>query len=91
MSALPTILPNGVIAVYGMGGYTSDMGLTVRADSDFRFGHVDKVYDGGAVFVYGGDEVLFREADVTYRLIFNDYPYTIIPARLVANQGPPPP
>ena len=89
MSALPTILSNGVIAIYGIGIYVSDSGVVVSADSDFRFGSVNKVYDGGAVFVYGGDTVMFKESEVITRLIYNDYPYTLIPARLVTKDQPP--
>lgn len=91
MSTLPTILANGVVAIYGVGGYISASGVIPNGETDFRFGLINKVYAGGSVFVYDNDEVMFRDADVITRVLYNDYPYTLIPARLVTKQEPPPP
>ncbi len=86
---LPLYLPNGVIAVYGTGTKDSSVGITLISEkSEVRFGTVSKVYDGGAVFVYDGDNVMFREEDVIDRVKYLNYPYTLLPARLVTREVP---
>jgi len=86
MPTFPAILPVGYASIYGLGSYTSPSGALVVADQDFRFGSVYGIYAGGEVFIYGGDVVMFREADVTYRYQVDGVPYTVIPARLATKQ-----
>ena len=83
---LPIYLPNGIVAVYGLGGYNGN--VIPYEDTDVRFGTIYQVYDGGAVFVYNNDSVMFKESQIVGRVIYNDYPYTLIPARLVTKQNP---
>lgn len=86
--ALSLTLPVGVVAVYGDGTTTSGSG--VIAPPGYSFGVVSKIYDGGAVFVYNGDNVMFREADVMERLVEGSGHYTLLPARLVTLEILPP-
>jgi len=86
---LPINLPNGVVAVYGMGTKESPSGITlVSESSEIRFGYIDQIYSGCAVFVYGGDAVMFKENDVIERIMYNNYPYTLVPMRLVTKENP---
>lgn len=87
--SIPLELPNGLIAVYGMGVKQSQSGLElINEQSDIRFAQVYQVYSGGAVFVYNGDYVMFKDADVFGRIKYNNYPYTIVPIRLVTKELP---
>jgi hypothetical protein len=89
MAALPIFLPNGTIAVYGTGSTTSPSGISnTTADGEMRWGSVYQIWNGGATYVYGGDNVMFKETDVVCRLAYNNIPYTIVPARLVTKQEP---
>lgn len=85
--SLPINLPSGVAAVYGMGTMVSSVGLTQpEPNSPLRFGSIYQIYDGGQVFVYGGDEVMFDEKDVICRVVSENIPYTLVPVRLVTKQ-----
>ncbi len=89
MSALPIALPNGIIAIYGQGTKTSLTGIIITDEqSSTRFGIVSQVYSGGEVFIYGGDSVMFKDEDVYDRIVYNDYPYTLVPARLATKEEP---
>lgn len=79
---LPFPLPFGIVSVYGLGSTTSSSGI-VPANNRFLFGTIDQVYDGGSVFVYGGDAVMFDKNDITEVVYYNNFPYTLIQARLV--------
>lgn len=86
---LPTILPSGIVAIYGTGTATSPSGLTnLEPSGDMRWGYIYQVYDGGAVYVYDGDSVMFKERDVYNRIRYNDYPYTLVPLNLVTKEPP---
>lgn len=86
---LPIDLPAGIVAIYGMGTKESPSGLTLlNEQSDVRFGYVSQVYSGGAVFVYDGDSVMFNNNDVSSRVRYLDYPYTLVPVRLVTKEQP---
>ncbi len=86
---LPINLPNGVVAIYGMGTKESPSGITlISEDSEIRFGYIDQIYSGAAVFVYGGDAVMFKENEVIERILYNNYPYTLVPLRLVTKEAP---
>ena len=77
--SLPITLPYGYISVYGMGTTVSSVGFTLfDQQSDVRFGVVEDVYPG-AVFVYNGDNIMFRNQDVSFRVRYLDYPYTFLP------------
>ena len=87
--SLPFSLPNGVVSIYGMGSKESPSGATlINENSEIRFGYIDQIYSGAAVFVYGGDAVMFREDDVVERVLYNNYPYTLVPLRLVTKENP---
>jgi len=88
---VPIILPVGFILVYGLGVEQSQSGITPE-NTVFKFGSVYQIWDGGEVFVYGGDSVMFKESDVTCRLAIGTDPnnvYTMIPARLVTREDIP--
>ena len=85
MASIPTILPTGVILIYGWGNEQSFSGI-VPDNTDFVFGSVYNVWDGGRVYVYGGDEVMWKKGTEQARLIYQGNPYTQIPARLVSKQ-----
>lgn len=89
MPSLPLYLPVGFIMVYGMGTTTSVNGVQVpNPQSPLRFGTVYQVWEGGRVFVYEGDSVMFKNDDGV-RLVFDNIPYTIIPARFITKESPP--
>jgi hypothetical protein len=84
-------LPAGYIAVYGMGVSQGASGITgISATSNLKFGTIYNVWAGGETYVYGGDNVMFREQDVTCRVISEHNPYTILPARLATKEILPP-
>lgn len=88
MASLPISLPNGIIAIYGMGTAVSTTGIELTGQNNpLRFGSVYQIYDGGAVFIYGGDNVMFSETDVMGRVVYSGIPYTLIPARLVTKEN----
>ena len=82
-------MPNGIVAIYGMGTTVSTAGIELLdQQSRVRFGSIYQIYSGGAVFVYGGDNVMFSNDDVYCRVSYDGIPYTLIPARLVTKQAP---
>lgn len=86
--SVPITLPSGYVLIYGR-YYPSNGG--VYPDNDkWRFGTIYQVWDGGQVFVYGGDEVMFNTEAVLVTLNYNNNPYQMIPARLVTKQITPP-
>lgn len=86
---LPIELPVGYVLVYGTGTTVSTSGVQiVGEDSPVRYGSVYQIWDGGAAFIYGGDNVMFKDDDIYCRLLYNNIPYTMIPARLVTKQTP---
>jgi hypothetical protein len=82
-----TLLP-GYVAIYGTGTAVSNTGIEQAGGSNLRYGSVYKVWDGGAAYIYGNDNVYFKEEDVFVRLVYASWPYTIIPARLVTKEEP---
>lgn len=91
MAAIPITLPSGVIAVYGAGSLTGIQGVV--SNEGYLWGTVNKVFDGGEVFVYGGDSILFREEDIVCRLAWDNSPYTLININtdLIIKEDPNPP
>ena len=87
MATLPTTLPNGFILIYGEGVTTSNTGITPD-NTVFKFGTISQVFDGGGTFVNVNDQVMFKEEDVEVRLYYLNWPYTMIPARLVTKETP---
>lgn len=86
MAGLPTILPNGYVAIYGscQDTFSSD---GTQFPSSFRYGTIYNIWDGGAPYIYGGDLVSFNEKDVSCRIASGGVTYTIVQARLVTKQG----
>ena len=86
-ASLPMFLPVGVIAVYGTGTTQSPSGIQNTSENGkMRWGNVYQIWNGGEVFVYGGDNVMFNTDDIICRLAYGNIPYTIVPARLVTVQ-----
>jgi hypothetical protein len=89
LSALPISLPNGYALIYGQ-LTESPSGLVVD-NTNFRFGSIYQIYDGGAVFVYGGDVVMYDINDVEARLAYPPsefLDYSLIQVKLVTKQTP---
>ncbi len=85
--ALPIILPAGGVLIYGPGLTQNPSGVQAYPVADFLYGYVYQVYDGGAVFVYGGDLVSFRKTDIQDKLLYNDWFYLLVDqAKLVTQQ-----
>lgn len=91
MSDLPFILPNGIVAVYGVGQQgTSPQGLTI--EENWRFGTVYNIWDGGATYIYGGDVVFFKETEQYARIVTsNNLTYTLLDYTRLVTEAPPPP
>jgi len=82
------ILSPGVIAIYGW-GYENSINALYPDNTIFKFGTIYQIWDGGAMYVYGGDEVMWREGTEQCKLAYGGNPYTLIQARLVTKQEPP--
>ena len=82
----PIVLPNGFVSIYGEGfALPTPNGMIL--ETTWVYGVIDAVYDGGEIFVYGGDIVIFKSSDVTTRLAFDNAIHTIVPARLVTKES----
>lgn len=86
--SIPITLPSGSILIYGW-GVEQSLNAIVPNNTVFKFGTVYKIWDGGAAFIYGGDQVMWKEGTETAKLAYGGNPYTQIPARLVTKQEPP--
>ncbi len=85
--SLPIVLPTGYVLIYGEGMTRNNTGGTsqiVADNTDFRFGTVYQIWSGGTPFIYGSGMVMFNNSDVQCRLLYNDYPYTLIHAARLA-------
>lgn len=87
MSNVKVILPNGYILVYGWGSPESQSGVAANTPG-FLFGNVYQIWAGGETYVYGGDEVMWKEGDEYCKLTYSATPYVMLPARLVTKQEP---
>lgn len=87
MASLPITLPVGVVAVYGNGSQTPTPQGIINPPGTL-WGSIYNVWDGGQVFVYGGDTVSFRNKDVICRLAIGSAHYTILPCKLVTKENP---
>ena len=85
MAVLPIILPPGVVLIYGH-GYEASTNNIVPSNIIFRFGTVYQIWEGGATYIYGGDEVMWKDGDEQCKLAFENIPYTQIECRLVTKQ-----
>jgi hypothetical protein len=86
---LPISLPAGHVLVYGMGTTVSPSGVeNTSASGGLRWGNIYQIWDGGETYVYGGDNIMFKETDVVCRLAYGGIPYTLVPARLATIQEP---
>lgn len=85
MSSLPIILPSGVVAIYGY-GYTNSYNGIAPDNIIFKFGTVYDIWAGGAAYIYGGDQVMWKEGDEQCKLAYSGNPYTLIEAKLVTKQ-----
>lgn len=82
---LPIYLQAGTVAIYGIGEYVGVSGITPNDAQVFRLGMIYQSWDNTMV----GKSVMFRDADVTCRLAYADYPYTIVmQAKLTATEMP---
>lgn len=97
MASLPLILPNGIVLVYGW-GYEGPGASGLTPDNTlFKFGTVYQIWDGGAVFVYNGDSIFWRDGDgsdpsgpVVCKLTYSGNPFTMLKAKLVTKEILPP-
>lgn len=89
MPSIPVNLANGQILVYGWGYETSQSGI-VPNTTGVKFGTVYQIWEGGAMFVYAGDPVMWKDEDVYVKLAYAGQPFTIIPCRLVTKEILPP-
>ena len=89
MPDVPIILPSGYILVYGWGQEQSYSGI-VPNDTRYKFGTVYQIWDGGQIFVYGGDPIMWKDGDEYVKLAYAGSPYTMIRARLVTKDILPP-
>lgn len=73
--ALPAILSNGIISIYGGG---SDFGVSgiSALNPNFYFGMVDQVSIYSSFSIY--DYVMFPEDAITARVLYADSPYTLV-------------
>lgn len=89
---LPIYLQPGEVLIYGAGLATASI-QGVEADNNiFKWGIIQQVWNYGNINAMIGDSVMFNDNDVICRLIYNNYPYTLIEqARLVITEfGTPP-
>lgn len=80
--SIPIILQPGQVAIYGLGHECFVPSLGIPNNTNWVYGIVEKVWDGGGVYVYGGDMVQFRKDEARVVTYVNGWPYTIIEARL---------
>jgi len=73
--ALPATLSEGIISIYGGGSDFGVSGISVL-NSGFYFGMVDQVSIYSSFSIY--DNILFSEDAIKARLLFVDYPYTLL-------------
>ena len=73
--ALPATLSQGIISIYGGGSDFGVSGISVL-NSGFYFGMVDQVSIYSSFSIY--DNILFSEDAIKTRLLFVDYPYTLL-------------
>jgi hypothetical protein len=73
--ALPATLSQGIISIYGGGSDFGVSGISV-INSGFYFGMVDQVSIYSSFSIY--DNILFSEDAIKARLLFVDYPYTLL-------------
>lgn len=86
--SLPIILPVGTVSLYGIGTSVGIIGWSAPTGS--KFAYVDTIYDGAVNFNVG-DSVLFKEADVLFRLTYGNAIYTFLEeAKLVLTEQLPP-
>lgn len=73
--SLPATLSQGIVSIYGAGDSISIVsGLS--PNPDFFFGEINQV---GIYSSYStGDSVLFGESSVITRVVYNNWPYTLI-------------
>ena len=91
MPTLPIILSPGMVAIYGIGDFQKPMPSGAILETGYRFGTIYNIWDGGATYIYGGDVVFWKDGDEQTRLATAGGIYTILPARLVTQDIPPPP
>jgi hypothetical protein len=85
--SVPIILPNGAVLIYGFGiSRDGSEGLPTPTNTKFVFGTIYQIWDGGATFVYGGDQVMWKQGEEVCQLTYAGNPYTLINARLVTKQ-----
>jgi hypothetical protein len=73
--SLPATLSQGIISIYGGGSDFGVSGISVL-NSRFYFGVVDQVNIYSSFLIY--DNILFSEDAIVARLLFIDYPYTLL-------------
>lgn len=73
--SLPATLSQGILSIYGGGSDVGVSGISVL-NNYFYFGIVNQVSIYSSFSIY--DNILFSEDAIKARLLFSDYPYTLI-------------
>lgn len=84
--SLPIILPSGTVLVYGLG--ISSYNSVQAADPRVVFGSIYQVWAGGDPFYSANDYIMF-DARLATVVIYGNYPYTQVDARLATKMSPP--
>lgn len=86
--ALPITLTAGMIAVYGPGVLNQTANGAIIPDG-YRSGIVDKVWDGGEFYVYGGDSIIWKDGSEFCKVVTNGVTYTLLEKAQIATETPP--
>ena len=73
---LPVILPPNYVAIYGAIATVSANNIV--APEGYFWGTIYQIADGASIYVYGGDNVLFRNEQVKCRLAWDNGTYTLL-------------
>ena len=85
--SVPIILPNGSILVYGWGtARDGSEGFVTPSTQRFVFGTVYQIWDGGSPFIYGGDQVMWKDGSELCKLVYAGKPYTFLEFKAASKQ-----
>lgn len=75
--AIPATLKPGIVSIYGAG--SPSVNGFVPPDSNFLFGVIDQSWAASPLFFIVGKSVMFKEGDVITRIVYSNWPYTLVP------------
>lgn len=82
--AIPITLGYGQVMVYGW-GVPPNAGI-IPTNTNIKFGSVYQIWEGGAAFIYGSQDIMWKDGDEYFKFRYNGNPYTVLPARLVTRE-----